>query len=876
MKRRDAWELIVTFFLAAGIVSAAFFLAGIMPGGAFRAMDTDSYDQMTSMQMMLARRIREGGPLFYSMDTSLGQNTALLYAFCAYSPTTLLFLLIPDAYAAMIAGMILRLALAALCFHLFLRFGLGWERRENILFALCYGLCGFSAEYLLSVNLLDGLYLLPLVMWALFYAVRTKRVAALVPAYAAAFMIQFYSGYLIGLFSAASLLAILFLRDGSGFLRKNIRFLLRWLYAVVCAVLISMVFLAPAIAFFLSGTGISSVALHERIPFWDLLYAFLFGRALSIETEVPFLYAGIPMLLLVPLYFANKEIPKRERLLCAAAALSLPLSLYVDPLYSLLHAFNRPDGFTVRYAFLYVFFFLLLAARALYKGAGESATKGRTVLYFGIQLALYELVIVMHGFLSGSEGRKDFVFALAGSAVFYLCWMIVLLCKAKSGDFFRAAAFVLVISELGAQFLINSREQGLVDAKQALVWEEESRELLSQTQQYGNGDGLLYRAFPGNTPVMNHSALYGYRGIGQFASSNYSALQSLLVRLGDEVSSMRYTQAGATDASDMLFGIRIRMRMSGKGEEAGTAGEAPVLYERALPLGYMVSPSVLEMEEFDGNPFENQNRLLSALCGERIRAYVPAEAFAYETDNADLRETDAGYEIRTLSAENYGDVLFGIPREAYEHAYMYLQLSAYTGETKEKLPDPDMAMNTALFSPADRKGSGARYGIAAENAILEMTADGNAFVARLADFDGPDKCFRYADQYFCYQDEEALDRAYAHLSRSPFRAESARNGHFTGKVTSTAEQPLLLFTIPYDKGWSVTVDGQAQPLYPVVKNSFCAVVLTPGEHALELRFTASGEAEGRLLALGGLILFLLLILSENHKMMHERRKIEHQ
>ena len=162
-------DCLITFLLSALIITVACYFAGILPGGAYRAVYTDTMDQMASMSALLAGQIREGGSIFYSMDTSMGQNTALLYAFCAYSPFTLLYLVIPDIYAATMVGVILRIALSAMCFHLFLQYGMRYNHKAVIFFSLCYGLCGFQYEYMMSSNLMDALYLLPIVMLCLLF-----------------------------------------------------------------------------------------------------------------------------------------------------------------------------------------------------------------------------------------------------------------------------------------------------------------------------------------------------------------------------------------------------------------------------------------------------------------------------------------------------------------------------------------------------------------------------------------------------------------------------------------------------------------------------------------------------------------------------------
>lgn len=867
------YSCLITFCFTLAILVFGMILAGMFPGGRNQAIFTDTMDQMSAMQIMLARHIFRGESIFYSWETSFGQNTSLLYAFCAYSPFTVLFAVIPDIYIATIIGILLKIALSAMLFHLFIQYGLGWHGSYVVFFSVCYGLCGYQYEYMLSSNLLDALYLLPLVMLALMHAIRKSNFVVLCLAYSCSFIIQFYCGFLIGLFSAIAMIGYLIIRDGHNFLRKNLKFFLKYFYSSAVAILLSMILLMPAISFFMSSTGFNSIMNRASIKPWDIIYAFYFGRSTSITTDIPYLYCGIPVLLLLPLYFCEKRIELREKIVMALAVASLPVSLYSSYIYFFLHAFNRPDGFTVRYAFVYIFIFVVIAIRCYSKIISKEIKFNRLLLYFMIQLCIAVLVFFLHDKFSKEYGEKGILYALCGTIIFFLLWALVLVLKKRDGRRFGILAMGLLAVELLGQAYYNCREQGLTDARNAKGWDEQTRYFVSEIAKDDNSGGYVYRAHLGNSPNANQSALYDYMGIGQFASSNYAALQSLMSKLGDAVSSMRYTQAGATDATDMIFGVRYRGYLTRWNEDGAEHGPRFEIYKRALPIAYMVSDNVLNIDRFDGNPFENQNRLISALCGERIKAYTQSSVWTYLEKNAEYLQTDSGYEIRALEDDTYAEVLLGIPMEEYEHAYVFLQLLPYEEKTSERLLDQDMATNVAMFSPADRKASGGRYENVLGNAIMEMTKDGNAFVVSIADFEGKEKCYRYTEQYFCYQEEKELDKAYHILSQNPMHIESINADEITGKVRATPEQSVLFTTVPYDKGWSIFVDGDKVIPISVINDTFIAVELSPGEHEIIMRFEAEGKGEGILLFSIGAILLLIMLLHEvkNNKCMNTKK-----
>ncbi len=495
-------------------------------------------------------------------------------------------------------------------------------------------------------------------------------------------------------------------------------------------------------------------------------------------------------------------------------------------------------------------------------------------------LAASAVITVLHGLYGENDEGKGTAWSLYGCVAICLLWMgLLMLLRDRRKKAFRIAAMVLLTGELSLQAFYNCTEQGLTASIYAEAFDRQTKEFISVMQMdvlYSEG---LYRAHLANSPYVNQSAMYDYMGIGQFASSNYGSVQKLMSRLGDAVMTMRYTQTGATDATDMIFGIRYRGFLTYPDDTVREQGPGYEVYERALPLAFMASADLAKMEAFDGNPFENQNRLLSALCGENIRAYAEAERFGYDAEGAEFTATEKGFEIRSLSAESYGDVLFGIPEEGYEHAYMYIQLLPYEENAGERLLDKDMATDIAMYSSADRKGSGGRFNAVQENAVMEMTKDGNAFVLRIADFEGPEKTYRYTAQYFGYQDEAELDRAHEILKRNTFRAELVKDGYISGKVYAAEDQPLLFISIPYDAGWTYFVDGEESRPLTVVNDCFPALYLTPGEHRITLEYEAPGAIPGRILSLCGVISLLLMIVYEKRKkdkILHETKKNGHQ
>lgn len=88
-------------------------------------------------------------------------------------------------------------------------------------------------------------------------------------------------------------------------------------------------------------------------------------------------------------------------------------------------------------------------------------------------------------------------------------------------------------------------------------------------------------------------------------------------------------------------------------------------------------------------------------------------------------------------------------------------------------------------------------------------------------------------------------------------AEHSRNS-IKGTIT-VSRKKLLFFSIPYDKGWSITIDGKKVET-KLINIGFIGVIIPPGVHNIELSFVPPFLVSGTLVMISSFLLYLLLIL----------------
>ena len=104
-------------------------------------------------------------------------------------------------------------------------------------------------------------------------------------------------------------------------------------------------------------------------------------------------------------------------------------------------------------------------------------------------------------------------------------------------------------------------------------------------------------------------------------------------------------------------------------------------------------------------------------------------------------------------------------------------------------------------------------------------------------------------------------------SNGTFQLETFNETSLSGKIKINNANAFVFTSIPYDKSWSVYVDGEKLSYSEDAENKVVAVgggligfSLTRGEHTVEMRYNARGLRFGMLLSFAGIMICALLLL----------------
>lgn len=333
--------------------------------------------------------------------------------------------------------------------------------------------------------------------------------------------------------------------------------------------------------------------------------------------------------------------------------------------------------------------------------------------------------------------------------------------------------------------------------------------------------------------AFNEGIAHRFRQLSTYSSANNPAAVAFLNALGysspGEFSSV---YAAPNLVMDSLLGVKyVNTWGTPAGYEATTLstsanGAATSYNPHALSLGYTLASTETAAAALDGSdPFERQNAVAAALTGDETPLYTRIEAREVSSSAGSISwevDVPAGcigyaYVVRGEDAGSYRPVALTVddavtPLEGWRFANNVHELD------HEPVADSEGATHTVTVSCADGTG-----------AMPEGTT-----------------CVFYALDYARF--EQLIDT----LKEHEFTPDVFQDGHVTGTYRASADHTKLVLSIPYDAGWSVTVDGKQASLGSVFDGGMSLLELSAGEHTIEMTYRSPGVGAGIAISLAAL------------------------
>lgn len=744
--------------------------------------------------------------IFYSFAQGMGSNTWGLYSYYLASPFNFIILLFDEAHLTLAIYVIVALKLAcmnvAMAWYLRRRFAL--SRSWALALALCYTWSTWSATNLRNPLWLDALILLPLMAWSCRQLLRTGSIVGLSLLVAADVITCWYMAYITLLFCCLFVLfelAVMIYDDGMRPARSWIAGrAARFTAAILLGLGLSAWTFVPTVLAMMGGGAKTAVGMFQTYP-TALIRGFL-PFAWNID-HAPQFYTGlIPLVLAIAMVF-EKRIDKRLRALTLVFAGFLVVSSVLGPLMYVWCGFRQPNGFYCRIAFLLSFLEIWAAAFLLMRRAACRAegSNTRTVSW------------------TEAGGRSACAAPIAR----------------KLAPF---GALVLVLADLGFnahvcwnQLYINYPQ----DTHDTYVNEVDTqvRELKQlDADAFYRVDKTYNRA----GAAFNEGISHGFNQLSTYSSANNPQAVAFLNSLGysseGEFSSV---YAAPNLVMDSLLGVRYIGTWSKPVESTETTlphsnVTSPVYYNpHALSLGYPRANGTDSESTLQGdNPFERQNALFAELTGIDRPLYTQLQGVEQARSDASI----------TWAVE--------LPAHTIGYTYAQTGVESDWSQSVGLIVGGEMISSEATrFSHNVRAfGESGDEGIQHEISMVQGSPE--------TQLPPKSQCLFYALNIDVF--EEGIER----LQSRQFTPDVFEDGRVEGTYNAEMQTDLVL-SIPYDKGWSATIDGKEVALSPAFGGGMSQIQVPEGSHRIEMRFQSPGFTVGCAASIAALAACLVVV-----------------
>ncbi len=821
----------------------------------------------------------------YSFCRSLGGEFGGIYAYYVASPLSYIVCLFPQEriLEALLFIFLLKTGLCGLSFGYYLhKISSKAKKIPIVTFSILYALCAYAVVQQHNSMWIDALIWLPLLTLGIEQLIKNYKYKLLVVSLAMSLLSNFYIGYMVCIYTALYFFYYYFAHNEDG--RNNPhgekshfrRSFFRIFGSAALGIGISAIIVFSAYYSLQFGKNTFSnpnFDLTFRFDIFDFFTKFFPGSYDTVRPEgLPFVYCGVLTLFCVPLFFCSKKFSVSEKVASVVLISVFVLSFFVNTLDMIWHGFQKPNWLNYRYSFMLCFFLLVLA----YKGFGE-IRRASTRFIGAIGAALVGFISIAQKFEFSSYVEREssgivegqylkelenvwfsIIAIIAIGAALAVCTRTkrranasLVLCILVCLEAFGSGLVCCV--ELGDDVIYSSYSSynDYISAFRPLTNEiletDTSFYRFEKTSHRKTGDNmaLRIRGLTNSTSTLNKDTIDFLNRMGYSSVSHWTQYQGGNP-VSDSLLGLKYIIGKTSDESLLSYYGATDFRTISQ----GGANYSAFLNPYALSIAYGVDDMVLDYDMTPGSastsksPMLRLNELLGAMLGEEeITVFDPLQVTKTEETNCKGPSTIAGH-------------------------------------SKYEPSDSSQSASVTYYFTAQRSGEAFFYMPSDYNRRISITANGKSY--------GTNEYCRIMSIGFYSEGEEIkvnvklesdvlyvknnVDIVYM-LDKPEFENAISRlaqtqvdirgdwsSDYLPGTVTTTKNDQLILTTIPYDKGWKITVDGEEVETQETLDALVGFEIKDAGYHQIVMNYRPTSFVLGLTISISSVIIFALMIV----------------
>ena len=795
--------------------------------------------------------------LGYSFSNGLGGAMAGDIGYYLLSPLNLIVLLFPASQInlALYLIILIKLSFATGAFTWVILKWFNFKYNGYAVFlGLAYGLNAYCITYCANLMWLDGIILLPLVIYFLVNGLQGKSWLPYMILLACAIIFNYYTGYMICIFAVIVFLAytINYFKNLKHFFELGVKFAFSSLVSGCISAFVTLPTLLNLSSNKLTQTEITeNFTINAAATIKHTISRLFIGDILN---GMPTVFVGSLVILACLLYFFDFHNSLKERIINIAIGVIFAVSFIVPKVYLFWHGGQKTIAFPYRFVFITIFWVLILAAKELSQfEIKKSQLAIATVIY-----CILALIMI--------DERRSF-----GMPIFYAkisILFIVIICLGLyffNNKVIRHFLLAIAVLELSINGYLKFKEMSLKSNGFYSSYITYNQKLFKKIPEKYKQDRLSKNYFLNND--RGESYALNYHGAEIFSSNNDPRISDLYNNLGLSAYGYYYFYQTGTVATDALFNIGTSIN-----SDLANQSISPSYVSYGLRDDLKQNPIILKQKNitvyknptfpliFAGDlsnnlklepddPIYNQNLVLNSLTQTKknILSYsnnvpeIQSKRMRIEKEGEKLllkrtsttRPGYVTYTYRNLKPNQVGYLIFNKELENY------IDVLSKSRNAKTQT-DLQITINNKPVYLLER----------AEQPI-GIQADSNGVVKVKLRLSQQRMSILLTTPKLVNIDKKALQQKVAKAQSRKLKTSVFKENEIKGTIT-TKKGENLVTTIPYSNGWKAVVDGK-KAAFDKTLGVFLGLKLTPGKHTVTLSYAIPGLKIGILISLVGII-----------------------
>ena len=850
-KRKSIFIAMASFIIPALLMLLICMLEGFYPFGETSVLVADMKMQFVDYIGYMKQIFFGNDDFLYSFSKTFGGDMAGFAAYYLFNPFYLILLFFSNSElpAGIVLIIILMSGFSGLSFHFLLKEVYN-ERFASLIFSTAFALMGYFVAYVNCIHYFFSIMLLPLVILGLYRTYRNKRVSILyIVSVALCVCSNYYIGYMILIFTAVFFVCMV-INDITSMsdLFDNIKTIWTVFYSTVLGVMISG-FSILSVLYSLQGQKSSGLSLSlsrnfRLTEFFSGLYVNAFHG--NVSDGLPVIYSGVIPTVFLLLYLMNKEIKIKEKILVAFMFIFMIAGFWIDAANVAWHGFAHPIGFPYRNSFLFSFLVLFFGYKGFLNFNKNFKTANANIIV--ILLAVYSAVLL----LMKSKYVSYQQIAVTGFFVVIVLTMIVML---KSGRKYVVPAIVgIIVLQCGelvyngyysidAYFTDKLDEGNLQETYSDYV--EEQNEIIEAINSKDDGFFRIDKLYRRD---HNDAMLIGYNGLSHFSSCETNQVKRFMGKLGfRDNGNWAFFSNGSTAFAESFMGMKYLISQYDETcmpyEDYMSINDKYIFKNPyALNLGFGMSESVSNVDMEETDLFIRQNSIAGAFTDADHDIYRKVEVDNVELKNIVKEEN----KYRKANSDEEAYIEYDLKIDSDDFVFMYFDAPK---EQNTQIEIDGLAKED-YFTIYNWSIADAGY--------FDPGKDVKVKISLLQDE------IEIDNAYFYYQNNEELKKWYEETLKDSCDIEKISSSHLIANVSVSDDTDKFVFTIPYEKDWTVKVDGKKVETEKVL-DTLLAIDAPKGNHEIELRYIPRGLLYGSVVSIIGIISTFCVVFFEKKK-----------